>query len=205
MSQLVVVATGRGGLEDQVSPVFGRAETFTVVEVDGGEVKRATVIPNPHKDAPSGAGIQAAQLVAAKSPRAALAGNFGPNVSGVLGQAGVEQVPAAGMAVRQAVESYLAGQLPTAAGPTPGPGAGFGAPGMGLGTGRGGGRGMGRGAGGGRRSGMGSGWGGAGWTGGPPAGMPGPEDVGALRERIARLESELETVQRRLSELKGGE
>lgn len=202
MSERLVVATGQGGLEDQVSSVFGRAATFTVVEIEGGEVANASVLPNPHKDAPSGAGIQAAQLAAGKAPRAVLAGNFGPNVSGVFAQAGVDMLPVSGMTVGEAVDAYLAGSLSPSMAPAggfaSGPGGGPGsAQGMGRGAGRGMGRGMGRGQGQGMVAGRGA------RTGGPEGTVP-PEDPHVLRTKIGALESELSKVKRRLSELEGG-
>ncbi len=183
MTRIFVAATDSGGPGDRVYPNFGRAPTFTVVEVEDGQIKRATVIDNPYASAPGGAGIQAAQLVVEKGAEAVFAGNFGPNASGVLAQAGVEMVPVAGLTVREAVEKYLKGELsPTGA---PGPGGGFG-PGMGRGRGRG----MGRGAGG---------------YGPPLPPLGGPVEMEELRARLTRLERELAEVHRKLEELKGGE
>ncbi len=180
MTRVFVAATDSGGPEDRVFPVFGRAPTFTVVEVEDGEIKRATVVDNPYASAPGGAGTQAAQLVAEKGAEAAFAGNFGPNASGVLAQAGVEMVPVSGLTVREAVEKYLKGELSAAPGPAPG--GGFG-PGMGRG------RGMGRGA----------------WGYGPPPPPGGSVGIDELRARLERLEQELSEVRRKLDELKGGE
>lgn len=207
MTGRLVAATTQGGLDDQVSSVFGRAPTFTVVEVEDDEIRRASAIPNPHKEASSGAGIQAAQLVVRQTPRAVLAGNFGPNVSGVMSEAGVELVPVSGMTVREAVAAYLSGKLSPNASVAPGPGFG---PGMGPGMGRGMGRGLGRGGGMGRAAGMGGGIGRGMWDFGPigfppQTGPAQPEDPVALKERIAKLEAELADVNRKLGEIRGGE
>lgn len=185
MKLVLVAATQAGGPSDQVSPVFGRAPTFTVVTVEDGKIVGSEVIQNPYQGAASGAGIQAAQLVASHSPKAVFAGNFGPNVAGVLAQAGVELVPVSGMTVEEAVKAYLAGELTPQAPGMAGPG-GYG-PGMGRGMGRGMERGM----------------GGPGWAPPPPPPPPteGPKE---LRERISRLEAELEEIRRKLKEL-GGE
>ncbi|HIP99593.1 TPA: dinitrogenase iron-molybdenum cofactor [Candidatus Bipolaricaulota bacterium] len=202
MKEIFIAATDRGGLEDQVSPVFGRAPSFTVVTVEDGEVVGAEVVQNPYQGAASGAGIQAAQFVVERRPKAVFAGNFGPNAAGILAQAGVELVPASGMPVREAVERYLRGELSSAPGGVA-PGFGMG-PGMGRGGGRG--RGMGRGAG----MGRGMGYGQMGWPPYPPGapippGEPAPaEDPNTLRNRISRLEEELSEIKRKLKEL-GGE
>ncbi len=202
MSERLVVATGQGGLADQVSSVFGRAPTFTLVELQDGKVTDASVLPNPHKDAPSGAGIQAAQLMAGKAPRAVLAGNFGPNVSGVLSQAGVDMVPVSGMTVGDAVDAYLAGTLSASAGPSGETGSGPGGdPGSAQGMGRGAGRGMGRERGRGRGLGMGAG---VRDSAGGPAAPVQPEDPQVLKTKLGQLESELGEVKRKLSQLEGG-
>ena len=57
----IVVATTKGGLDDEVCSTFGRAPTFTVIDVEGSEIAHSTVQPNEHAEASAGAGIQAAQ------------------------------------------------------------------------------------------------------------------------------------------------
>ena len=200
MKEIFIAATDRGGLEDQVSPVFGRAPSFTVVTVEDGEVVGAEVVQNPYQGAASGAGIQAAQFVVERRPKAVFAGNFGPNASGVLAQAGIELVPVSGMTVEQAVKAYVAGEL--SAQPPGGTGPGGFGPSRGMGMGRG----MGRGAG----MGRGMGYGQMGWPPYPPGapippGEPAPaEDPNTIRNRISRLEEELSEIKRKLREL-GGE
>lgn len=182
MKELIVVATTNGGLDDTVSPVFGRTPTFTLVEVEDGRIVGSQVVPNPFQAAAGGAGIQAAQFVAERRPRAVIAGNIGPNASGVLAQMGIDMVSAPGMRVRDAVEKYLRGELPS------GPTGGYG-PGMGYGPGRGMGRGYGR-----------------GWGAPPPPPPEGPSGGSPeeLKRKISELERELEEVRRKLDELKGG-
>ena len=140
----ILVATAQGGLDDQVSPNFGRAPTFTLVKVEGNKLGRAEVVPNQSAGAAGGAGIQAAQWAANSGVKAVIAGNYGPNASGVMSQAGVEMVTISGLTVREAVERYLKGELASSgAGAMAGPGLGPGMMGMGRGGGMG--RGMGRG------------------------------------------------------------
>lgn len=84
----IAVATTQGGLEDVVSPVFGRCPTFTLVDVENGKVVSHEVVQNPYLSAMGGAGIQAAQLVISKGAQAILAGAFGPNATNVFSQGG---------------------------------------------------------------------------------------------------------------------
>ena len=106
----IIVATNRGGLEDDVSPVFGRCQTFTIIEAEGSEIKNVEVVPNQFANAVHGAGIQAGQWVVSQKAKAVIAGNFGPNVSSILQQAGIEMIVAQGK-VKEVVEKYLRGEL----------------------------------------------------------------------------------------------
>jgi len=90
------VATNKGGLDDSISPIFGRCQTFTIVEVNGKEIRDAKILPNQYASGVSGVGIQAGQFIVQQGIRAVIAGNFGPNVSAVLSQAGVEMIVAQG-------------------------------------------------------------------------------------------------------------
>lgn len=106
--RILVPTQGNGGLEDFVSPVFGRASTFTLVEIENEEIKKTEVFENPGVSAFRGSGIQAAQLAAEKGADVILVGNIGPNASMVLQQSGIEVVEGyAEMKVKDAIESYL--------------------------------------------------------------------------------------------------
>ena len=159
----IAVATTKGGLEDLVSPIFGRCQTYTIVETDDKKIKDTRVIQNQYASAGSGAGIQAAQLVISQGAKAVIAGNFGPNASMIFNQSGVEVVKTQGISVKEAVTKYLNKELTSTPAPTQPIGApqqgvspGY-SPGMGRGMGRGGGMGRKRGGGGGRGMGMGRG------------------------------------------------
>ncbi len=131
----ISVATQNGGLDDKVSSIFGRCQTFTIVETDEGEIKNSEVIQNKYANERSGAGIQAASLVANSGAEAVIAGNFGPNVASVFSQSGIEMVPASNLSVRDAVNKYLKGEIePVTQATTPA------MSGSGGGRGRGGGR-----------------------------------------------------------------
>lgn len=148
----IAVSTGKGGLDDMVFPVFGRCQTFTIVEADK-EIKGSSVIPNPAVSAAGGAGIMAAQSIIDKGVNVVITGNCGPNAYRIFSQAGIKVYLGSGK-VEDAVKALLEGKLQEMSAPTGpakfgmGRGGGFGR-GMGGGFGRGGGRGLGRGPGGG--------------------------------------------------------
>ena len=154
----IIVSTVRGGLDDRVNLAFGRTPTFTIVDVENGQIANVEVVPNPGYSQPRGAGVTAAQFVIDQGAHVVIAGQFGPNSSGVLQAAGIKMASApANMTVREAVEAFLRGEL---GGPVMGPeGGGMGGHGAGHGRGGGMGRGMGRG----RGAGGGMGRGGRSW------------------------------------------
>ena len=108
----VAVATqGRGGLDDLVSPVFGRCPTFTVVDVEGGEIKGVQVVPNQAAQAAHGAGIAAVQALANLGVKVALAGRFGPWAQQAMMQFGIQAIMVPpGITVRDAVLKYVLGR-----------------------------------------------------------------------------------------------
>ncbi|MBC7108914.1 MAG: NifB/NifX family molybdenum-iron cluster-binding protein [Methanomassiliicoccales archaeon] len=52
--------TSKGGLDERVHESLVRAETFTLVELEDGEIKDVKVLENPYKDEPYGAGSKVA-------------------------------------------------------------------------------------------------------------------------------------------------
>jgi len=144
--KICVASESRGGLDDMVSMQFGRCPTFTVVEVEGNEIRNVYVVPNPGASAASGAGMLAGQTVVNEGCNVVIAGAIGPNSAQVLSMGGVDMYTSQPMPIGEAVRLYLSGQLPPAQ-VSGGPGMG-----MGPGRGRGRGRGMGHGRGGGRGS-----------------------------------------------------
>ena len=106
--RIAVATQGRGGLDDLVSPMFGRAPSFTLVEVEGNEIKGARVLPNQMISAPSGVGIAITQMLANEGARYLVAGRFGPNASAVAAQFGIQTVMVPpGIRVKDAVTQYV--------------------------------------------------------------------------------------------------
>jgi predicted Fe-Mo cluster-binding NifX family protein len=176
-----------------VDPRFGRCQFHVIVDT---ETMAFEALPNSGMNAPSGAGIGAAQAVAQRGAEAVITGSLGPNATTVLSQAGLQMYTGAGGSVRQAVEAFRSGKLSQA------PAAGAG--GLGYGRGRGGGRGMGMGRGMGRGMGMGQGM--YGYTPQPqapqqPTAQPADEKE-MLNQHIGQLEQQLREIKKRLREIK---
>ena len=117
--RIVVATQGPGGLDDYVSPIFGRCPTYTIVDIENGKITKVSVQQNPAITSPMGAGIQAAQIVANLGANAVIAGNFGPNAFTALASLGIKVIAGTmGIKVRDAVEQYIAGKLQPAMAPT---------------------------------------------------------------------------------------
>ncbi len=161
----VAICSSENSLDSMVDPRFGRCPCFAVIDP---ETMETTFVANPGAGMGQGAGIQAAQAVAATGATSVVAGNIGPNAFAALSAAGIRMFAAVLGTVRAVLDQYLAGSLAEITGPTvaahngmgAGPQAGIGptaGPGQGLGLGRGLGRGMGLGRGGGMGQGRGNG------------------------------------------------
>ena len=177
--RIAVTAAG-DTLESAVDPRFGRCRCFLIVETDDLAFE-AVVNPNASRD--SGAGIQAARLLAKADVQFVLTGNCGPNAYQTLAAAGIGVVVGCSGTASAVIEEYKAGGYSTAQEPNVashfdvgaatvgspsqdrpesgfamGMGAGRGRGGVGAGMGQGGmGMGMGMGQGGGRGMGRGAG------------------------------------------------
>lgn len=139
MVKIAISSQTPDGLNSITDMRFGRCPFFTVVEVEGNNIRNVEVIENAALGAFGGAGIQAAQSIANKGVKAIIAGNYGPNAFNALGSLGIEIFTGpAGVTVKEAVEQYISGRLTKITGAT-GPAH----MGMGRGMGRGRGRGMG--------------------------------------------------------------
>ena len=192
--KICVTSTG-SDLDAQVDPRFGRCQYFMIVDPDTMEFE---AIPNEGIGASSGAGIQAAEIVANRGVDVLISGNIGPNAFQTLTAAGVRVLTGASGTIRDAIEMYRAGKLSETAGATVPGHAGM--PQSPPETFAGGGRGMGMGG----RRGMGRGGGGGGMGMGmsmpeqvPPQSGADMADINELLERVDRLEKELEEVKKK--------
>ena len=178
----IAITSNGANLDAPTSPVFGRCPMVVLVET---ETLQFEAIENPAIAAPSGAGIQAAQLVVERGAQAVVTGNVGPNALEVFQSAGVPIYRSEDGTVRDAVEAFKAGKLQPIAIPNAQAGAGT-STGQGMGMG-------------GRAA--------------APAtpGVPSPvsansreEEIATLKETTSELQRQLDEARRRLDELTAG-
>lgn len=115
MNKVAVTAEGPG-LDAQVDPRFGRAAGFAIVDL--ATMETAWIDNGSSQAMAHGAGIQAAENVAAAGAGVLLTGYVGPKAFTALQAAGIKiGQDLSGLSVREAVEKYKAGQVPFADGP----------------------------------------------------------------------------------------
>jgi predicted Fe-Mo cluster-binding NifX family protein len=102
----IAVSASSGDIESPVDPRFGRCPYYLIVDPNTMEFE---TVANPHVGASSGAGIQAAQLVAQKNVEAVLTGSCGPNAFQTLDAAGVKVVLGVTGRISEAVREYASG------------------------------------------------------------------------------------------------
>ena len=107
----VKVATptkGKGGLEDVVSEVFGRAKTFTIVDLDNGDLRNVKILENPAAFYKHGAGPIVVKMLLDLNVNAVIAAEFGPGVSTLLDQHNVKRITLpSGKSVKESIEDAL--------------------------------------------------------------------------------------------------
>ncbi len=90
--KIAVACTGKGGPDDNVSPVFARCRTFSILEVADGQITGIESIKNEASDLPRRAGYISAQLLSEKGVDIVVAGRFGPNATAIFRENGVFQI-----------------------------------------------------------------------------------------------------------------
>lgn len=127
--KVCIVALGNE-LNSQVSPRFGRAPFFIILNEEG-EIEEA--LKNPGVRAMRGAGVAAAQEISSRGVGALVCGNVGPNAFGALAAANIKifSIPA-GISVKEAFNKWKEDKLTLVEAPRT-----FGGFGRGSGPGRG--------------------------------------------------------------------
>ncbi len=106
--RIAIPTKGKGGLEDVVSDVFGRANTFTIVDVKEGVIKNVKVLQNPAVSYQHGAGPIVVKMLIDAKVNIAIAAEFGPGVSTLLDQHRVTKITVpAGTNVAESIKNAL--------------------------------------------------------------------------------------------------
>jgi len=106
--RLAVATKGRDGLEDVVSEVFGRANAFTVVDAEEGEIKGVKVVENPAVSYKHGAGPIVVKMLIDAGVNMVLAAELGPGATALLEQHNVIHIAVKpGTTVKESIRKAL--------------------------------------------------------------------------------------------------
>lgn len=82
--RIAISTKGEKGLEDEVSEIFGRTNTITIVDVVNGEVRNVQVLKNPAASFRFGAGPILVKTLIDMNVNVVVSGELGPSVSELI-------------------------------------------------------------------------------------------------------------------------
>ena len=90
--RIAFATNGKKGLEDSISDVFGRAETFTVLNAEGEKITELKILENSAKTYQHGAGPIAVKMLLDEGVTVVAANELGVGASELLKQHNIEHV-----------------------------------------------------------------------------------------------------------------
>jgi len=106
--RIAIPTKGDKGIEDVVSDVFGRSETFTIIDVSDGSILSVEVVKNPAASYKHGAGPIVVKMLADMEVTAVAAREFGLGASTLLDQHNIKKLEVeADISVREAIKTVL--------------------------------------------------------------------------------------------------
>ena len=103
----IAVTAAEPSLDAAVDPRFGRCRYFVLVDAEQGMVEALKNTDAGHGNA----GVQSAEMIAAKEVRVVLTGKCGPNALSTLSAAGIQVIPGCSGAVRAVIKQFKTRQL----------------------------------------------------------------------------------------------
>jgi len=104
--KICIPTMGEGGMGEVICQHFGRAPTFTIVDLDSGEVR---VLPNVSEHM-GGKGLPT-ETIFAEGVQVMIVGGLGPKAVSAFNQAGVDVFVGAVGTVKDAVDDWRAEML----------------------------------------------------------------------------------------------
>ena len=108
--RIAIASEDERGLDAPVSQHFGRCPYYTLVEVEAGEIKEVKVVNNPFYGSHGQPG-EVPGFIHSQGAQVIIAGGMGPRAIGFFNQFGIETITGAFGRVREALSTYLGGQL----------------------------------------------------------------------------------------------
>jgi predicted Fe-Mo cluster-binding NifX family protein len=109
--RIAIPSQGNGGLDGERSGHFGHCDVFTLVDVESGEIKKITTLPNQEHN--QGGCMVPVNLLASNKVTALIVGGIGLRPLMGFKQVGIDVYHDATRAeIRPVVEDLIAGTLP---------------------------------------------------------------------------------------------
>ena len=106
--RIAVATNGKDGLDDAVSKVFGRANTFTIVDAEDEKITGVSILENSAVSYHHGAGPIAVKMLVDEGVEVVLANELGFGASELLKQHNITIIPTKpGMNVGEATKKAL--------------------------------------------------------------------------------------------------
>jgi len=103
-----IATLGEEGLKDKVSETFGRANTYTIIDIKDGKITTIKILHNPAISYEYGAGPIVAKMLIDEGVQLVVAGEIGPGVSSILKHHNIKKmVFKAGSSVSEVLEYVL--------------------------------------------------------------------------------------------------
>ena len=109
--RIAIPSVGAGGLDGQRSGHFGHCDVFTMVDVEDGQIKNVSTVPN--QEHVQGGCMVPVNLLASHKATALIVGGIGMRPLAGFRQVGIDVYhDAARPEIRPVVEDLIAGKLP---------------------------------------------------------------------------------------------
>jgi predicted Fe-Mo cluster-binding NifX family protein len=106
--KVAVASSGQEGLESIVSDVFGRSPFFVLIGIERGKIRKVTSMRNDAAERQHGAGPLICTKLSRLGVDVAIGSNFGPTVSDILREAGIQSMLVSpGVKVKDAVGYFI--------------------------------------------------------------------------------------------------
>ena len=106
--KIAIPTMGSKGLDDRVSDIFGRAKTFTIIEISDGSIGNVDIIENPAISYKHGVGPIVIKMLTDMGVSAVAFNEIGVGASILLDQNNIRKVKVeSGIPVREAVKAIL--------------------------------------------------------------------------------------------------
>ena len=106
--RIAIASEGAGGLKGEISPVYGKCNAFTLIDIENDEIKNVQVETNQYANRTYGAGPLVSEMLRKLNVNIVIAGEFGPGALSTLKESGMETVlKPPKTKIEDAVKEYL--------------------------------------------------------------------------------------------------